>query len=189
MTFHTFQQYKSRTVKWRRKSQKMLLLADNHAVCPHTQDLPNVTPVFLSQNATFDLQLMNVEVMASGVMSGDFWLSNWLNEGNKEMTMCLHLTQFVWWKMHGTVLLFTRKNFINKTVIYQGHVQKGLHKWLYINHCDISWPLVSYSIIIFSCENPRKHRIRPWWTLNQQMKVISKWNIPLISCTAKVMSV
>jgi hypothetical protein len=50
----------------------MLLLADNHAVYLHTQDLSNVTLVFLSPNATFDLQLMNVEIMASGVMSGDF---------------------------------------------------------------------------------------------------------------------
>jgi hypothetical protein len=47
----------------------MLVLADNHEVYRHTQDLPNVTMVFLSPNATSDLQLMNVEIMTSSVMS------------------------------------------------------------------------------------------------------------------------
>jgi hypothetical protein len=49
----------------------MLLLADNHEMYP-PQDLPNVTPVIFSPKATSDLQLMNVEIMVSGVMSGDF---------------------------------------------------------------------------------------------------------------------
>jgi hypothetical protein len=66
MTFHTLQQYKSRTSEVTEKiTKKMLLLADNHTVYPHTQDLPSVTLVFLSRNATFDFQLMNVEIMAS----------------------------------------------------------------------------------------------------------------------------
>jgi hypothetical protein len=34
---------------------------------------------------------------------------------------------------------------------------------LYINHCGISWPLVSYCINFFSCEDSSKHKREPWW--------------------------
>jgi len=41
-----------------------------------------------------------------------------------------------------------------------------------------------YSVNFFSCEDSRKHRTLV--TLNQQVKEISKWNTPLVSCAGKV---
>lgn len=46
-----------------------------------------------------------------------------------------------------------------------GHIQKGLQKCLYINHCVISWSPVSYPINFFSCGNATQHSRgsqRPW---------------------------
>jgi hypothetical protein len=59
-------------------------------------------------------------------------------------------------------------------------LKKTLQECLYINHCGISCPLVSYSINLFSYDNFRKQK-RTLITLNQQMKEISNQNTPLIS--------
>jgi hypothetical protein len=59
-------------------------------------------------------------------------------------------------------------------------VFKMASKSVYFNHCGIS-----YSMNFFSCEDYRKQK-RTQMTLNQQMKEISKWNTPLISCAAQV---
>jgi len=64
--------------------------------------------------------------------------------------------------------------------------ETGLYESLYINRCVISRPLVCYSINFFSYEDSQKTKQRAPMTLNQQLKDISTWNTPSISCTAQV---
>jgi len=43
-----------------------------------------------------------------------------------------------------------KRNRGSLTTFQSAYVQKGLQECLYINHCGISWPVVSYSITFFS---------------------------------------
>jgi len=61
---------------------------------------------------------------------------------------------------------------------YSDMLKKNLQECLYVNHCGISWPLVSYSINSFSYNSRQQKRTLMIW--NQQMKEISSWNTSLI---------
>jgi len=56
---------------------------------------------------------------------------------------------------------FIKEKIFIKVGISQGHIQKGLQEYLYINHCGIPWPIASYSINFFSQEDSKKHRKDP----------------------------
>ena len=63
------------------------------------------------------------------------------------------------------VLLFTVRNLQQWNRQMSRTCLKGLQGCLYINCCCTSWPHVSYSINIFSCEDSRRHNrglTRPW---------------------------
>ena len=80
-------------------------------------------------------------------------------------------------------LLFTRI-FISETGRYRGHAQKGLQECLNISGC-ISWPsLLLHQLLQLWMHH--KTQNRTLMMLNQQMKEISKWNIPLTRCTVQV---
>jgi len=49
----------------------------------------------------------------------------------------------------------------------------AFNECVYITHCVISWPLVSYSFSLFSYEDSRKQK-QNLMTLKQRMKKISK---------------
>jgi hypothetical protein len=88
--------------------------------------------------------------------------------------MCLHLIP----SDERWMLFYKKKSFINQTGRSQEQVQKGLQECLNLNRCGISWPLFTNS------SNSTKQR-RPWTSRRR----ISKWNSPLISCTAKARSI
>jgi hypothetical protein len=72
-----------------------------------------------------------------------------------------------------------------KQVDLRDMVKKASKSVLYIKHCGICLLIVSYSISFFSYEDFRKHK-RILKILKQQMKKVSKWNIPLIVGTVQV---
>ena len=83
------------------------------------------------------------------------------------------------------VLLFQIRIFISETGISQGHVQKALQECVYTDHCGIPGPL-SPTPSTSSATKSQKRQKGIMMTINQQMKEISKWNTPLITCTTHV---
>ena len=89
-----------------------------------------------------------------------------LTSDNSEILNIWHLGRVV---SRREVLLYTRQRLSLKQADLNRLVQDVLKECLYIS-CCISWPLVSYSINLFSSEDPRKYRRGRWWPLTSKHK-------------------
>jgi len=75
-------------------------------------------------------------------------------------------------------------NSINQIGRSQRHVPKGLKECLNINCYIISWTTGSLLQLLLLWR-PQKTKKRTLMTLNQQIKKISQWTTPLISCAVQ----
>jgi len=70
------------------------------------------------------------------------------------------------------VQLFPRRKLCPWNRQISGTCSEVLQECLHFNSCGTSWPLVSYSINLFGCEDPRKHIKGPKWLWS------SRWRYP-----------
>ena len=86
---------------------------------------------------------------------------NNLKSYNSEILIIWHL----WRQSHDQKFLFLyrKKDLCMLQAGFMNIYKKILQEWLYINHCGISWHLVSYTIKFYSSQDFRKHIRGPWW--------------------------